>query len=152
MLGFGTTPPFDRMLLISNRIQNHGLQFLPDPFAKYDYRYDSSLMQWLGNPNPGITWGLNTVTGYFFTGSGRTPTANGPSLSVTHTDPMGQAVWTYWIANHDMVPPSDISTLAATPAAQQNVLNWSASTGAAHYNIYRAIDSALSGRLLNFAN
>lgn len=136
MLGFGAAHPFDWLLLISNRIQNHGLQFLPDPFAKYD-----------GVPgNLGITWGLNTATGYFFTGSGRTPSADGKTIAISHTDPMGEAMWTYWIANHDIAPPSDISTLAATqPAAHENVLNWSVSTGADHYNIYRATDSALSG-------
>ncbi len=135
MLGFGAAHPFDWLLLISNRIQNHGLQFLPDPFAKYDGV--------LGNL--GITWGLNTATGYFFTGSGRTPTADGV-VPIYHKDTMGESVWSYWIANHDIVPPSDISTLVASqPAAHENVLNWSASSGTDHYNIYRATDSALSG-------
>ncbi len=134
ILGFGAVHPFDWMLLISNRIQNHGLQFLPDPFAKYD-----------GVPgNMGITWGLNTATGYFFTGSGRTPTKDGIK-TVYHKDTLGEAIWSYWIANHDIVPPADISTLTNTPGTHQNVLNWSESTGADHYNIYRATDSALSG-------
>lgn len=135
MLGFGTTPTFDRLLLISNRVQNHGLQFLPDPFAPYDNI----------SGNLGTTWGLNAATGYFFTGSGRTPAANGKTIPISHKDIMGEAVWTYWISTHDIVPPIDISTLAVTPATNANVLNWSFTDAADHYNIYRATDSAFSG-------
>lgn len=134
MLGFGSTHPLDYMLLISNRIQNHGLQFLPDPFAPYD-----------GIPTKqDITWGYNLATGVFFTGAGRWPSADGNTVAVSNTDSMGEAVWTYWIANHDIVPPTDITDVIATqPLANENVLNWTAPSGTDHYAIYRASDTAL---------
>ena len=138
MLGFGSTAPFDKLLLISNRMQNHGRQFRPDPYAPYDGVI----------ANLGITWGNDATNpstknspGQFIPGAGRNPLIDGDK-TVNYTDLMGEAVWAHWITTHNIIPPTDISTLVATqPAVNQNKLAWTASAGATSYNIYRATDT-----------
>lgn len=133
MLGFSANAKFKELLLISNRIEYHGLQYTPDPYAPFD-----------NVPNKNFTWGENPATpGYFFTGAGRYPLKDGKTVPITHKDTMGEAVWTNWILGHDNVPPATISDLAVAPGSALNSLSWSASAGAHHYDIYRATDSAL---------